>query len=126
MTLAFCKTGIESLIDPQAVLAQVGIMLDNASALSSMRAVYGGLHLVLGVYCLVGIFRNPEGPLLFVLLYTIGFTVGRLSGIMVDGLPNSFVTTWLITEIISGAMAGTALFIVRNPAVNLKRAVITN
>src|SRR6187402_2057685 len=113
MALAFCKTGIESLIDPQAVLAQVGIVLDNASALSSMRAVYGGLHLVLGLFCLIGIFRNPEAPLLFVLLYTIGFTVGRLSGILVDGAPNSFVTTWLITEIISGALAGGSLLLVR-------------
>jgi len=113
MALAFCKTGIESLIDPQTVLAQVGIVLDNPSALSSMRAVYGGLHLVMGLYCLIGIFRNPETPLLFVLLYTIGFTVGRLSGFLIDGVPNSFVTTWLITEIISGALAGGSLLLVR-------------
>src|SRR6187402_2300523 len=105
MALAFCKTGIESLIDPQAVLAQVGIILDNPSALSSMRAVYGGLHLVIGLYCLMGIFKNPEGPLLLVVLYTTGFTIGRFSGIVVDGVPNSFVATWLFTEIISGALA---------------------
>jgi hypothetical protein len=122
MALAFCKTGIESLIDPQAVLAQVGILLDNPSALSSMRAVYGGLHLVLGLFCLAGIFRNPEAPLLVVVLYTIGFTVGRLSGILADGMPNSFVTTWLVTEIVSGALAGFALFLIKKPAAGNKYA----
>lgn len=109
--LAFCKTGIEALVDPQAVLAQVGIVLDNASALSSMRAVYGGMHLVFGLFCLYGIFRNPQAPLTLVILYTTGFVIGRLSGILVDGNPNTFVITWLFTEVISGALAAWALML---------------
>jgi hypothetical protein len=116
MGLAFCKVGIEALLDPQAVLAQVGIVLDNASALSSMRAVYGGMHLVFGLFCIWGIFKNPEGPLLLVLLYTIGFTIGRISGIVTDGSPNAFVLTWLITEIVSGGLATTALIALRQKA----------
>jgi len=113
MGLAFCKVGFEALIDPQAVLAQVGISLDNASALSSMRAVYGGMHLVFGLSCIWGIFKNPENPLLLVLLYTIGFTLGRVSGIISDGAPNSFVVTWLITEIVSGVLAATVLILLK-------------
>ena len=113
MGLAFCKVGIEALIDPQAVLAQVGITLNNASALSSMRAVYGGMHLVFGLFCFLGIIKNPEGPLLLVLLYTIGFTIGRVSGIIIDGSPNAFVLTWLITEIVSGGLATTALILLK-------------
>jgi len=110
--LAFAKTGIETLIDPQAVLDQVGITLDNASALSSMRAVYGGMHLVFGLFCLSGIFRNQAAALTLVILYTAGFTLGRLSGILADGPPNSFVITWLFTEIASGALATWALIMV--------------
>jgi len=110
--LAFCKTGIEALIDPQAVLAQVGIVLDNASALSSMRAVYGGMHLAFGVFCLYGIFGSPQTPLVLVILYVTGFVIGRLSGILVDGKPNEFVVTWLLTEIASGALAIWALVLV--------------
>ena len=109
MGLAFCKVGVEALINPQAVLNNVGIILDNASALSSMRAVYGGLHFVFGAFCIYGIFKNPQSPLTIVLLYTIGFTIGRISGIMVDGKPNEFVITWLITEVVSGILALTAL-----------------
>lgn len=110
--LAFCKTGIEALIDPQAVLAQVGIVLDNASALSSMRAVYGGMHLVFGLFCFYGIFRNAQAPLTLIILYKAGFTIGRLSGMLVDGNPNTFVITWLFTEIISGMLATWALVLV--------------
>ena len=113
--LAFCKTGVESLIDPHAVLAQVGIELNNPSAVSSMRAVYGGMHLIFGLFCFRGILNAFGGPLLLIVLYTTGFIIGRLVGIMFDGTPNTFVLTWLITEVISGAIA-LALWIRTQPA----------
>lgn len=106
MALAFCNTGIQALIDPQAVMNNVGIVLDNASAESSMRAVYGGMHLVFGLFCVYGIFVNASAALTLVVLYTSGFTIGRLSGIFVSGAPNAFVTTWLITEVVCGVIAG--------------------
>lgn len=110
MALAFCKTGIESLINPQAVMDNVGIVLNNASAESSMRAVYGGMHLVFGLFCLYGIFTNTSQALTLVVLYTAGFTIGRVSGILVNGIPNEFVMTWLITEVACGAIAGWLVF----------------
>lgn len=111
--IAFCKTGIETLTNPHVVLAQVGIVLDNASALTSMRAVYGGMHLAFGLFCMYGILKNPEAPLVLVILYATGFVVGRLSGILVDGKPNAFVITWLLTEITSGTLATWALILLR-------------
>lgn len=106
MALAFCNTGLQALIDPQAVMNNVGIVLDNPSAESSMRAVYGGMHLVFGLFCIYGIFANAPAALTLIVLYTVGFTIGRVSGILASGAPNTFVTTWLITEVICGAMAG--------------------
>ncbi|NOT74124.1 MAG: DUF4345 domain-containing protein [Cyclobacteriaceae bacterium] len=105
MALAFVKVGIETLIDPRAVLSQVGIVLDNSSALSSMRAVYGGMHLAFGIFCVYGILKDVQTSLILVLLYTSGFVIGRLSGILLDGSPNSFVVIWLITESASIAIA---------------------
>ena len=101
MALAFCKVGIETLINPISVLANVGIELDNSSALSSMRAVYGGMHLVFGLFCAYGIFKQTRAALGLVVLYTTGFVIGRVSGVFMDGEPNEFVITWLITETIS-------------------------
>lgn len=106
MALAFCKVGIETLIDPTPVLANVGIELNTVSAFSSMRAVYGGMHFVFGLFCLYGVFKNAQSALGLVILYTIGFVAGRVSGIIVDGAPNEFVTTWLATETISLLIAG--------------------
>ena len=106
MALAFCKTGLETLFNPQAVMDNVGIVLNNSSAESSMRAVYGGMHLVFGLFCIYGIFRNASQALTLIVLYTAGFTIGRLSGIFVNGMPNQFVMTWLITEVACGIIAG--------------------
>lgn len=113
MALAFCKTGIEALTNPVAVLAQVGIDLKTTSALSSMRAVYGGMHLVFGLFCAVAAFRYRTAGLCLVLLYTAGFIIGRVTSWMADGAPNEFVSTWLITEAVSFLLAGVLLWKVR-------------
>jgi len=110
MGLAFCKVGIETLINPQAVLDVVGIKLTNPSAYSSMRAVYGGMHLSFGLFCIYGIWKDLTTPLKVLFLYTAGFVVGRLSGIVMEGRPNEFVSTWLITEIVSGIVSVTLLY----------------
>lgn len=120
MGLAFCKTGIEAIVNPQAVMANVGIVLDNISALSSMRAVYGGMHFVFGVFCLWGIFKDTKTPLQLVILYTLGFTLGRISGIFADGTPNEFVMTWLITEMVSGGIAFLLLYLANKQKVASK------
>lgn len=113
MGLAFAKVGIEALVNPQAVLANVGIELNNSSALSSMRAVYGGMHLVFGLFCFWGAYKMKREALGLVTLYTIGFVAGRLSGIVADGAPNAFVSQWLVTESISLAIAAFLLFKLR-------------
>lgn len=109
MALAFAKVGIEALISPGSVVANVGIVLDNPAALSSIRAVYGGLHLMLGLYCLWGAVKSDRAPVVVVLLYTSGFVTGRIFSIAIDGIPNSFVLTWLATETICLAISGLLL-----------------
>lgn len=116
MALAFCKVGIEALVNPQAVLDAVGISLTNPSAFSSMRAVYGGMHLIFGLFCLYGIFRDSRTALTLIVLYTTGFAIGRISGLLVEGMPNEFVNTWLITEVFSGLLAGGFLYYATRPS----------
>lgn len=111
MGLAFCKVGIETFINPQAVLDSVGIELNNPSALSSMRSVYGGLHFTFGLFCFYAIWKDHATALKLLSLYTTGFVIGRISGILVDGMPNEFVSTWLITETISGLISVGLLYL---------------
>lgn len=116
MAVVFAKVGIETLIDPQATMSQVGIDLNNSSASSSMRAVYGGMHLVFGLFCFYGAFLNRKAALSLVCLYTAGYVIGRLSGIMAEGSPNEFVVNWLMTEAVSGLIAGCLLVWLKIPA----------
>jgi hypothetical protein len=116
MGLAFCKVGIQALMDPQAVLQQVGISLDEASALSSMRAVYGGMHLVFGLLCFWSVIRQQAPGLWLVALYTTGFVAGRTVSLVVDGTPNPFIITWLATESFSLAASACLLVLLRQPA----------
>ncbi|MEJ1240633.1 DUF4345 domain-containing protein [Chryseolinea sp. T2] len=101
MALAFCKVGIEAMIDPQAVVRQVGISLDNPSALSSIRAVYGGMHFAFGLLCFWSLLKRPAPALWLVVIYAAGFLTGRSVSLIVDGMPNAFVTTWFGTEAFS-------------------------
>lgn len=117
MALAFCKAGLEALLTPQAVLSNVGIELTNASALSSMRAVYGGMHFVFGLFCAWGIVKNPANSLVLVALYTNGFVTGRLISWSIDGAPNSFVITWLGTELFSLIVSITLLLLLRKQSI---------
>jgi hypothetical protein len=123
MGLAFCKVGVEALLTPETVMANVGITLDNVSALSSIRAVYGGMHFVFGAFCVWGIFKGGNESLKLVALYTAGFVVGRLVGIVIDGAPNSFVLTWLITESISFGIAAVLLNLSRQE-IKVEQAII--
>ena len=115
MGLAFCKVGIETMFDPQAVLLQVGIVLDNPSALSSMRAVYGGMHLAFGGLCFWSVAVRPAPGLGLVVLYTTGFVAGRVASLAVDGIPNSFVLTWLGTEAFSLVVSLLLLKLTKQP-----------
>lgn len=122
MGLAFCKVGVEALLTPETVMANVGITLDNVSALSSIRAVYGGMHFVFGAFCVWGIFKGETESLKLVFLYTAGFIIGRLGGIVIDGAPNNFVLTWLITESISFGIA-TALLVLSRQTSKVTHAI---
>ena len=117
MGLAFCKAGLEAILAPQTVLSNVGIELTNASALSSMRAVYGGMHFVFGLFCFWGIFKNLREPLMLVVLYTTGFIFGRLVSWSIDGTPKTFVITWLITETFSLLVSLVLLTLLRKKSV---------
>ncbi|TAD97891.1 MAG: DUF4345 domain-containing protein [Bacteroidetes bacterium] len=109
MGLAFANVGVQAIGNPQSVMDNVGVVLNNNSALSSIRAIYGGMHLFFGLFCVFGAFKMQKEALILLVLYTFGFVVGRLVGIAIDGLPNEFVTTWLITETVSCIMASVLL-----------------
>ena len=106
--LAFAMVGVQALISPQTVMDNVAINLDNISALSSTRAMYGGVNFLFALFCIYGAFRARREALILVALYTLGFVIGRSVSMTADGIPNSFVLTWFAVEAV---VAMTALFL---------------
>jgi hypothetical protein len=103
--LAFINVAVQAIISPQAVFDNVGVTLGNVSALNSIRANYGFVNLTLGFFMLYGAFKMRKEALLFTSLFCWGFVIGRLYSIAVEGMPNGFVTQWLVTEIVLGIVA---------------------
>ena len=90
------------------MVAAVEMTLENASSLSTIRAVYGGMHLAFGLFCFYGDSKSQRPALGLLMLYSGGYIVGRLTSYVADGAPNAFVSQWLVTEsvtfIISAAL----------------------
>jgi hypothetical protein len=96
--LAFLNVAIQALFTPQAVMGNVGISLDNPSALNSIRAYYGGVNLFFGLFLAYSGFKAQATGLILSILYSGGFVAGRLLSFALDGQPNGFVTKWLFVE----------------------------
>ena len=88
--------GLAGLLYPERVLGLLGFMVQNAShsaaALGEVRATYGGLFTVIGVYTLLSAVDPPahRARLLLLGLLWLGAFTGRLVGVFADGNPGLF------------------------------------
>ena len=85
--------GVLGLVYPERVLGLLGLAYASpshmAAALGEIRATYGGIFIVMGVYTLLAA-TDPalhRARLLFVGLLWLGACAGRLFGVYVDGNP---------------------------------------
>ena len=100
--------GLAGLTQPLRVLAFTGFMVENASrsagALGEVRATYGGVFLVLGVYTLLATVNPVAHRSRLVLLgfVWLGACAGRLFGVSVDGSPGLFGWLAAAFELVMG------------------------
>lgn len=82
-----------------------------SSALTDMRATYGGVAIGLGLFVALCAARRPwvRPGLLASLLVLVGLATTRLIGIAADGSPNGFVLLFLGTEIVAAILFFAAL-----------------
>jgi hypothetical protein len=100
--------GLAALFYPERVLGMLGFTILNpshaAGALGEVRATYGGVFSVMGLFTLLAA-MNPgahRGRLLFVGLLWLGACAGRLIGVFVDGNPGLFGWGALVFELLLG------------------------
>ena len=123
--------GLMGLFSPLRVLAFLGFMVENASrsasALGEIRATYGGIFLVLGVYTLAATL-NPaaqRGRLVLLGLVWLGAALGRLFGVSVDGNPGLFGWLACAFEVTMGATLLLASAVATDDAVTVPAPLAT-
>jgi hypothetical protein len=85
--------GLAGLLYPERVMGLLGFTVPSSSrtaaAFGEVRATYGGLFVVMGVYTLLTAFdpATHRARLLFIGLMWLGAAAGRLFGAYVDGNP---------------------------------------
>lgn len=84
--------------DPQAVMALVNVKLDNTDAYSSIRGVYGGAGLTIGIAMVYGMLKNMKIALGFTALLWGLYAVSRIITSIVEGPLGAFGTQWVYTE----------------------------
>ncbi len=96
--------------DPQSVMDLVHVQLNNNDAFSSIRGVYGGVGLALGISLLYLMVKDPGKGLAFLCLLWGFYAASRIITILVEGSLGDFGTQWLITEsVLFGLAAGLLL-----------------
>jgi Domain of unknown function (DUF4345) len=111
LALATLNIAVQAILDPQVIFDNVQVQLGNRTARNSVRALYGGVNLTLGLFWLVAAFRQQTTGLTLALLYTGGFAIGRLLSIALDGMPDAFAMQWLVTESAFAGLAGLFLYL---------------
>lgn len=105
--LAFLIVGIGHLIVPLTMVEPMNIQLRGTNAFNEIRANYGGMHSLMGVYFLLGVFvtKSREAALVTLAIFTSGLVLGRLVSVAVDGVPGTFIWLMLVGELIGAVIA---------------------
>ncbi len=102
--------GLAGLAYPDRALGFLGFMVaspsQSAAALGEVRATYGGIFVVLGLYTLAAT-MNPtqhRSRLVFLALVWLGACAGRLFGVSIDGNPGLFGWLSVAFELVMGGL----------------------
>ena len=100
--LAFLAVGIGHLVSPLAMVAPMNIHLGGVNAFNEIRANYGGMHSLMGIFFLCGalVTKLREAALVSLAIFTTGLVLGRLVSIVIDGVPGTFIWTLFAGELV--------------------------
>ncbi len=110
--LGFALMGIGALAFPAKVTMQFGIATLNADGRNEVRAVYGGFGLVISGLLLMAAVDGTHrtGISLTVGMALLGMALGRIVSGIVDRAIGRWPLTYMIVELMGGAMLIYAAF----------------
>ncbi len=109
-SLLFAAAGLAFLLAPASMAAQVDLLAGSPTALTDIRAIYGGLELGLACYLGLLLRRSERDPaqlelgLRAAIFALMGMALARLLGVALDGPQRAI--TWLLW---SGELVGALL-----------------
>ena len=100
--LAFLMVGIGHLVVPLTMVEPMNIQLGGINAFNEIRANYGGMHSLMGLFFLSGIFvaKLREAALVTLAIFTSGLVFGRVVSLALDGMPGTFIWLLLVGELV--------------------------
>ncbi len=117
--LVYVGIGLAFIIAPESLLPRVNITAPSGTALTDVRAVYGGLDLGVGVllaYCLM---RNEIQTGLVACTLTLGgLAIARIIGMTLDAAQDTITYGLLTSELVGAAMAAVGLYLYRPDTVS--------
>src|SRR4051812_34768200 len=108
--LVFAAFGVALLVRP-ALLGGLGIELGRPTAVTEIRAIYGGLELGLALFFALASTREAWlHPALFAQAVALsGILLARLAGVVADGSAEPAILLFAAIEAVGVALAGLAL-----------------
>lgn len=107
---AFTIVGFQGLFVPQNLFDPLGLPLPTIDSLNEIKATYGGLHFLIGVFMLVAAIKKKlhEQAFLIFGLVTCGLGLGRLVAVISDGFPRASIN-WILG---SAELIGAIFFLI--------------
>ncbi|MDH3201460.1 MAG: DUF4345 family protein [Myxococcales bacterium] len=99
--LVFVVISVVFTLVPSAMFADIGLVVAGGSPMTELRAVYGGVHLAIGVFLVVCASRGAAARELGLLLSFLAFSAlagYRAIGMAVDGQQVALMSTLLVME----------------------------
>jgi len=110
MAIVWLPYGLYCFLDPNALRALAGVTATSPTAMTELRAMYGGLQSAIGALSLTATVRHHlERPALIMLASLLpGLAAARLLGLLLDGSWSSYTAMGLTFEI-TGSLVAIAL-----------------
>ena len=104
--------GLGYLVSPELMYSLYNIEISGTNQFNMVRGAYGGLFSGFAVLFLVGAFQQKFECTALVSLFVFmsGFAIGRVSGILFNGLPSALILCLLAFEIFYSACSAYCLF----------------
>ncbi len=107
--------GLGYLISPQFMYSFHGIEIVSINQFNVVRGAYGGLFVTFSILFLIGVISSKFTltSLTSLLTFMLGFAIGRIVSMFVDGTPSLIIHGLTVTELFYSVVC--AYFIYSNP-----------